>query len=73
MAGLYLLGIVVGILGGIPCITGNSVSRENPYRLSWNFPITGLPGAKECRHSFLWEKAKDFLQRAFTSYPAGNE
>ena len=39
MAGLYLLGILVGILAAF--LYNRTFSREIPYRLSWNFPITG--------------------------------
>lgn len=63
MASLYLLGILVGILAAF--LYNRTLFKEIPYRLSWNFPITG------CRESrnvgqLLWEKAKDFLQRAFS-------
>ena len=63
MAGLYLLGIVVGILAA--CLYNNTLFKGEPVPFVMELPNYRLPGAKNvCQ--LLWEKAKDFLQRAFS-------
>ena len=63
MIGLYLLGILVGIL--IALLSKNTVFRGEPVPFVMELPNYRMPGAKNVGH-LLWDKAKDFLQRAFT-------
>ena len=63
MAGLYLLGIVVGIL--IAFLYNGTLFKGEPVPFVMELPNYRLPGAKNVMQ-LLWEKAKDFLQRAFT-------
>lgn len=63
MIGLYLGGIVVGII--VALIFKRTVFRGEPVPFVMELPNYRMPGAKNvCQ--LLWEKAKDFLQRAFT-------
>ena len=63
MAGLYLLGIIVGIL--IALLYNGTLFKGEPVPFVMELPNYRLPGAKNVMQ-LLWEKAKDFLQRAFT-------
>jgi ferrous iron transport protein B len=63
MVCLYFLGIVVGILTAL--ISKNSVFRGEAVPFVMELPNYRLPGAKNVLR-LLWDKAKDFLQRAFT-------
>ena len=63
MTGLYLLGIVVAILAAY--VMKLSIFRGEAVPFVMELPNYRLPGAKNVR-LLLWEKAKDFLQRAFT-------
>ena len=63
MASLYLLGIVVGIL--IALLYNGTLFKGEPVPFVMELPNYRLPGAKNVMQ-LLWEKAKDFLQRAFT-------
>ena len=63
MAGLYLLGILVGILAA--CLYKNTLFKGEPVPFVMELPNYRLPGAKYVGQ-LLWEKAKDFLQRAFS-------
>ena len=63
MAGLYLLGIVVGIL--IAFLYKGTLFKGEPVPFVMELPNYRLPGAKNVTQ-LLWEKAKDFLQRAFS-------
>ena len=63
MAGLYLLGILVGILA--VCLYKNTLFKGEPVPFVMELPNYRLPGAKNVGQ-LLWEKAKDFLQRAFS-------
>lgn len=60
---LYLLGIAVGILMAL--ITKNTVFKGEAVPFVMELPNYRIPGAKNVAH-LLWDKAKDFLQRAFT-------
>ena len=60
---LYLLGIVIGIL--IALLYKKTIFRGEAVPFVMELPNYRLPGAKNVTH-LLWEKAKDFLQRAFT-------
>ena len=63
MAGLYALGILVGIL--IALVYKKTLFRGEAVPFVMELPNYRLPGGKNvCQ--LLWEKAKDFLQRAFT-------
>ncbi len=63
MAGLYLLGIAVGILAAL--LYRGTLFKGEPVPFVMELPNYRLPGAKNVLQ-LLWEKAKDFLQRAFT-------
>ena len=63
MAGLYLLVILVGILAA--CLYKNTLFKGEPVPFVMELPNYRLPGAKNVGQ-LLWEKAKDFLQRAFS-------
>ncbi len=63
MVSLYFFGILVGILAAL--ITKNTAFRGEPVPFVMELPNYRMPGIKNvCQ--LLWEKAKDFLQRAFT-------
>ena len=63
MISLYLLGILVGILAAL--IMKTTVFRGKPVPFVMELPNYRLPSLKSvCL--LLWEKAKDFLQRAFS-------
>ena len=63
MIGLYLLGIVMGILAA--CLYKGVLFRGEAVPFVMELPNYRLPGARNVGQ-LLWEKAKDFLQRAFT-------
>lgn len=63
MSGLYALGIVVGIL--IAFLYRGTLFKGEPVPFVMELPNYRLPGAKNVAQ-LLWEKAKDFLQKAFT-------
>ena len=63
MIGLYFVGILVGILMAL--ISKNSMFKGEAVPFVMELPNYRMPGAKNVAQ-LLWEKAKDFLQRAFT-------
>ena len=63
MIALYVTGIVVGIL--VALIFKNSLFRGEAVPFVMELPNYRMPGAKNVV-LLLWEKARDFLQRAFT-------
>ena len=63
MAGLYLLGILVGILAAL--LYRDTLFRGEPIPFVMELPNYRLPSIKNVAQ-LLWEKAKDFLQRAFS-------
>ena len=63
MIGLYLLGIVMGII--IALVYKKTLFRGEAVPFVMELPNYRMPGAKNVIQ-LLWEKAKDFLQRAFT-------
>ena len=63
MIGLYFVSIVVGILMAV--IAKNSMFKGEAVPFVMELPNYRLPSAKNVIQ-LLWEKAKDFLQRAFT-------
>ena len=63
MIGLYLGGILVGILAAK--ILGATAFRGNPVPFVMELPNYRFPSAKSV-WQLCWDKAKDFLTRAFT-------
>lgn len=63
MTGLYFLGILAGILHAWLCKGLLFQGEAVPFVME--LPNYRMPGAKNVLR-LLWEKAKDFLQRAFT-------
>lgn len=63
MGGLYFLGIAVGILVAI--LYRKILFKGNAVPFVMELPNYRLPGLKNVSQ-LLWEKAKDFLQKAFT-------
>ena len=60
---LYVFGILTGIIFAL--ILKGSLFKGEPVPFIMELPNYRMPGAKNvCQ--LLWEKAKDFLQRAFT-------
>jgi len=63
MIGLYVLGILCAILAALAL--RRTLFAGEPVPFVMELPNYRMPGAKNvCQ--LLWEKAKDFLQRAFT-------
>ncbi|MBQ7500824.1 MAG: ferrous iron transport protein B [Clostridia bacterium] len=60
---IYLLGIVTAIITAL--ISKRTVFKGEPVPFVMELPNYRLPGGKNVLH-LLWDKAKDFLQRAFT-------
>ena len=63
MSGLYVLGIVLGILAAF--LYKGTMFKGEPVPFVMELPNYRLPGVKNVAQ-LLWEKAKDFLQRAFS-------
>ena len=63
MGGLYFAGIFLGIL--VALVLKKSLFKGEPVPFVMELPNYRMPGWKNVRQ-LLWEKAKDFLQRAFT-------
>ncbi len=63
MISMYVLGIVVGILAAL--IMKGTAFRGKPVPFVMELPNYRMPSAKNVA-LLLWDKAKDFLQRAFT-------
>ena len=63
MIGLYLLGIITGIL--ITLLFKNTLFKGEAVPFVMELPNYRIPGAKNVAQ-LLWEKAKDFLTRAFS-------
>lgn len=63
MIGLYVTGIIVGIL--VALLFKNTMFKGEAVPFVLELPNYRMPGAKNVMQ-LLWEKAKDFLQRAFT-------
>lgn len=63
MIALYFGGIAVGIL--VALFMKKTMFRGEPVPFVMELPNYRMPGAKNVVQ-LLWEKAKDFLQRAFT-------
>lgn len=63
MVGLYLFGILCGILYAL--ILKKRTYKGEPVPFVMELPNYRLPGAKSVLH-LIWEKAKGFTQKAFT-------
>lgn len=63
MAGLYILGIVIGILAAF--LYKGALFKGEAVPFVMELPNYRFPSAKNVIQ-LLWEKAKDFLQRAFS-------
>lgn len=63
MIGIYLLGITVGIL--VALTAKSTVFKGEAVPFVMELPNYRMPGAKNVL-MLLWDKAKDFLNRAFT-------
>ena len=63
MSGLYVLGILVGIL--VAFLYKGVLFRGEAVPFVMELPNYRLPSARNVMQ-LLWEKAKDFLQRAFS-------
>ena len=63
MISLYLLGIITGIL--VALLFKKTLFRGEAVPFVMELPNYRLPGAKNVMQ-LLWDKAKDFLQKAFT-------
>lgn len=63
MVGLYLLAILVGVLGALLLKLFGKHNEASPFIME--LPDYRLPVAGNVAH-LLWDKVKDFIQRAFT-------
>ena len=63
MVALYFTGIAVGIL--VALLSKNTMFKGEAVPFVMELPNYRMPSAKNVLH-LLWDKAKDFLQRAFT-------
>ena len=63
MTGLYLFGIVMGIL--VAFLYRATLFEGEPVPFVMDLPNYRLPGVRNVGQ-LLWEKAKDFLQKAFS-------
>ena len=63
MVGLYFLGIIVGIL--VALLYNRTLFKGDAVPFVMELPNYRMPSAKNVIR-LLWEKAKDFLQRAFS-------
>ena len=63
MVGLYFFGIMIGIL--VALIFKSTLFRGEAVPFVMELPNYRMPGLKNVGQ-LLWDKAKDFLQRAFT-------
>ena len=63
MIGLYVFGILMGVVSAL--ILGKTAFHGRPVPFVMELPNYRFPSAKSVA-LLLWEKAKDFLQRAFS-------
>lgn len=63
MMGMYVLGIIVGLIVAI--VLNHTAFRGNSMPFVMELPNYRFPSAKSVL-MLMWDKAKDFLQRAFT-------
>ena len=63
MGGLYLFGILIGVLAAL--VFGKTLFRGNPIPFVMELPNYRMPSVRTTLQ-LMWDKAKDFLHRAFT-------
>ena len=63
MIALYFTGIIIGLIFAL--IMGETFFRGEPVPFVMELPNYRMPGTKNVIQ-LLWEKAKDFITRAFT-------
>jgi ferrous iron transport protein B len=63
MIALYIMGIAVAVLSGL--LLKNTVFKGEPVPFVMELPAYRIPSRKSVL-LHMWEKAKDFIQRAFT-------
>lgn len=63
MMGLYITGIILGIIFAL--IMKNTTFKGNPIPFVMELPNYRIPSLKSV-FLLMWEKAKDFIERAFT-------
>ena len=63
MIGLYVFGMVAGVIMAL--LMRGTMFKGEPVPFVMELPNYRMPGARNV-WQLLWEKAKDFLQRAFT-------
>jgi ferrous iron transport protein B len=63
MIGLYVMGIIFGVLSGF--IMKKTIFKGTPVPFVMELPNYRFPSIKTVL-MLMWEKAKDFIQRAFT-------
>ena len=63
MGGLYFLGILIGVLAAL--VFGKTLFRGNPIPFVMELPNYRMPSVRTTLQ-LMWDKAKDFLHRAFT-------
>ena len=63
MIGLYIIGMIVGVL--VALVMKNTVFRGEAVPFVMELPNYRMPGIKNVG-MLLWDKAKDFLSRAFS-------
>ena len=63
MGGLYVFGILIGVLAAL--VFGKTLFRGNPIPFVMELPNYRMPSVRTTLQ-LMWDKAKDFLHRAFT-------
>ena len=63
MSGLYIFGMITGIITAL--VLNKTTFKGNPVPFVMELPNYRLPSAKSVL-LLMWDKAKDFLQKAFT-------
>ena len=63
MSGLYVFGILIGVLAAL--VFGKTLFRGNPIPFVMELPNYRMPSVRTTLQ-LMWDKAKDFLHRAFT-------
>ena len=63
MIGLYVLGMILAVVMAL--LMKGTIFKGEAVPFVLELPNYRMPGAKNVGH-LLWDKAKDFLQRAFT-------
>lgn len=63
MIGLYIMGIIVAVLSGL--LLKNTIFKGEPVPFVMELPAYRIPSRRSVL-IHMWEKGKDFIQRAFT-------